>query len=256
MTGPRIKLYVLVTPSHRIFYERYFLPSLRDDFEIVCESSHQVSESGAFMQPGWLETMKHKVNVILRAIDENPGQIFIHSDVDIQFFRPIGGFLRQFMSGLDLAVQRDSPWGDVCAGFFAARGSARMRSLWTDIRSALGLNPALHDQYLLRQRLLRTDSWAYWSWSRALPMLLARFAIRAYRLPELVPNRYQLRWRYLPPTFLSGGNESGRHWTPEVELKVRPEMFMHHANWCVGIDSKIQQLDQVKALHARGPKYE
>jgi len=119
----KIKLYTIYTPSHEYMMNEFFLPSIQDDYEIIVEKHNQECQSGNFISAGWLETMIHKVDVVIRGIKENWGQIFIHSDVDIQFFRPTQDLIEKYMIGNDIAIQKNNKSGEICAGFFACRGN-------------------------------------------------------------------------------------------------------------------------------------
>ncbi|NBV41307.1 hypothetical protein EBR96_00840 [bacterium] len=63
-----MKVYTCFTPSHKVFYDNYFLPSLPtdDDIELVSEEFPQEC-SGEFMSSGWNDTMERKVNSFIRA---------------------------------------------------------------------------------------------------------------------------------------------------------------------------------------------
>src|SRR5579864_4047396 len=84
----KIKLYALYTPSHEVLKNTYFLPSIQDDFEIILEECEQTCPTANFLSEGWTQTTMRKVDLIIRAIQENWDSFFIFSDVDIQFFHP------------------------------------------------------------------------------------------------------------------------------------------------------------------------
>src|SRR5579871_2072697 len=115
----KMKLYALYTPSHEQLKDQFFLPSIQDDFDIVFEFSEQTCSSAKFMDEGWTDTTIRKVDLIIRAIEENWGSIFIFSDVDIQFFSPIKATILKLMKNKDLMIQKNSPNGVLCSGFFA-----------------------------------------------------------------------------------------------------------------------------------------
>jgi hypothetical protein len=52
----------------------------------------------------------------------------------------------------------------------------------------------------------------------------------------------------LPDTFLSGGTLTGKRWNPGDYLQLLDGIYMHHANWTIGVENKITQLKYVKAL--------
>ncbi|HEV2916851.1 MAG TPA: hypothetical protein VGW78_03830, partial [Candidatus Babeliales bacterium] len=125
----KIKLYALYTPSHEILKDDFFLPSMQDDFDIIFEFCEQTCPSAQFMSEGWTDTTIRKVDLIIRAIQENWGSIFIFSDVDIQFFAPVQEKILTLMEGKDLVIQKNSPNGVLCTGFFACRGNEKTLQL-------------------------------------------------------------------------------------------------------------------------------
>src|SRR5277367_302503 len=121
----KMRLYALYTPSHEILKDDFFLPSIeatQDDFEIILEFCEQTCRTAEFMSEGWTATTMRKVDLILRAIKENWGEVFIFSDVDIQFFSPIKEVILTLMKDKDIIMQKNNPDGVLCTGFFACRG--------------------------------------------------------------------------------------------------------------------------------------
>jgi hypothetical protein len=245
-----MKLYSLTTPSHDVFKNDWFLPSLEDDFELVFESHDQDCTSGTFMEYGWNETMLHKVNLILRAIHENWDSIFIHADVDIQFFQTIESTVLRCLQGKDIVFQRATPNGGVCAGFFACRSNDRTLKLWEDVKSKLRGQGEKNDQDILNDLLFESE------------LLSVRLRQSAYnRLNEVLPlhnfwllnlskirNPYGVVWDYLPTEFFCAGMRTGMIWSPGTELKIPDSIALHHANWTIGLDNKRALLEYVKTL--------
>jgi hypothetical protein len=81
-----MKLYSFYTPSHKIFADKWFFPSIKDNFELVIKQHKQIGEKGKYLEAGYNETMMHKIDLIIDAILQNKGRVFIYSDVDVQFF--------------------------------------------------------------------------------------------------------------------------------------------------------------------------
>ncbi len=212
--GYRIKMYTLCTQSHRILHDNYFLPSIKDDFEIIVSSAEQACESASFFKEGWTETMLAKVNVIIRAIKENMGKIFVFSDVDIQYFKKIEPYIVELIKNKDFIVQRGHPKDLTCAGFFVCRGNNKTLQLWEEIKKMMIKNPSLDDQRPLNT-LLQT-------------------------------NPFGLRWAVLPTKFYHCGILTSRSWKPGVILKIPHNIVLHHACFTVGIDNKIALLEYVK----------
>lgn len=213
-----IKLYCLTTPSHKILKDKYFLPSIQDDFEIICEEMEQTCETVKFMAEGWTDTTLRKVDLIIRAIHENWGSLFIFSDVDIQFFKPIKNIILKLIQDNDLIIQKNNPEGVLCSGFFVCRGNQKTLDLWTDVRDMMAHDKSSSDQITLNRCIKRHGK----------------------------KNPYNLTWAYLPNTFFCGGTFTGHLWTPGRHLRIPHDIVMHHANWTRGIANKIAQLEYIK----------
>lgn len=212
----RIKLYGFYTESHKQMMEAWFLPSIQDNYELVIEEHEQDCPTGEIMRDGWKKAMMHKVNLVLRGIKENPGKIFVYSDVDIQFFRPTEATIVSMMEGKDLVIQKDAPDGEVNTGFFACRGNEKNLRLWEEIARRLVLPETKgHEQDLLNSLILRS-------------------------------NPYDIAWDYLPDDYMGGGTLTGSLWSPGKTLPIPDTITMHHANWTRGLDNKLAQLQYVK----------
>jgi len=213
-----LKMYVFYTPSHTEMFENWFLPSIHpdDNYEIIVECHRQECPTGSFMESGWIDTMKHKVDLVIRAIHENWGEVFVHADVDIQFFGPTQKIIEELMINKDLLAQKDEPGGTLCAGFFACRANEKTLKLWQEIRKNLSANR--NDQQLLND-LIRNK------------------------------NPFQIIWGYFPTDkFIGGGTFTGKRWYPGVSLILPRNILMHHANYTAGIENKIEQLNYVKKI--------
>ncbi|TET05940.1 hypothetical protein E3J79_04075 [Candidatus Dependentiae bacterium] len=223
----RIKLYAFYTPSHEKLLNEWFLPSLRscDNYEIILERFEQECPSGTFMEHGWFDTMSHKVDLIIRAIKENWGDIFVHADVDIQFFGPTQQVIRELMHDKDMLFQLDTPYGMPCAGFFACRGNVKTLSVWQEIGNMLtDKNNKKNDQLLL------------WDLIK-------------------VRNPYSVKWSYLPSDkFIGGGTFTGNVWESGMPLTVPGGVLMHHANSTIGMENKIKQLQHAHTIVAERVK--
>ncbi|HSC25575.1 MAG TPA: putative nucleotide-diphospho-sugar transferase [Candidatus Babeliales bacterium] len=217
----KIKLYALYTPSHAILKDTFFLPSIQDDFEIIFEFCDQTCPSGDFMGQGWTETTIQKVNLIIRAIKENWGSIFIFSDVDIQFFCPIEEMILKCMHGKDLMIQKNTPNGVLCTGFFACRANEKTLQLWIDVKNIMEQDVLQSDQISLNQCIKRHSK----------------------------QNPYNLVWGYLPTKyFFGGGTFTGCYWKSGMSLPIPAKAMMHHANFTKGIKNKIAQLTYVRDI--------
>ena len=217
----KIKLYAIYTPSHAILKDKWFLPSIQDDFDLVIEFHKQTCSSASFMDTGWTSTTVKKVELIIRAIEENWGKIFIFSDVDIQFFAPIQNKIEQLMKDKDMVIQKNHPNGQLCSGFFACRGNEKTLQLWQDAYKLMHNNKEISDQKALN------------------------YCLRGKKSKE---NKYKVIWDYLPSIFFGAATLTGHGWKPKRKLPVPKNIVMHHANWTKGIKNKIAQLNYVRKI--------
>lgn len=214
--GSRIKLYALCTPSHEALARDWFLPSIQDPFEVITQVETQDCVDGYYQNEGWKKTTGKKVDLIIRAIEENMGEFFVFSDVDIQFFEPIEPIITPLMKDYDFLVQKNHPDGIVCSGFFVCRANQKTLQLWQDVREYMRTHEKVSDQGALNICLRR----------------------KKHR---------KIAWMRLPDEFFSAGTCAGVRWNPDKPLYVPERVVLHHANWTEGIENKIAQLRYVKS---------
>lgn len=210
-----MRLYSFYTPSHEIFKNQWFLPTLQDDYEVIIHFDEQQCESARYCHKGWKQTTLKKVEHIIEAVKENMGDVFVYFDIDIQFFGCTRQPIEQAMHDKDLVFQRDAPSGAVCSGCFACRASEKTRQYWQAVRQYM-LDHDCSDQEAVNA-LLRLQ------------------------------NAFNLIWEYLPTTFFGGGTLTGKQWQPGKTLSIPHHIILHHANWTYGgIEHKIKQLEYVR----------
>lgn len=216
----RTKLYTFYTPSHEVFYKDWFLPSVSalDEYDLVVEVYDQECETAVFMEKGWISTMKRKVKMMQRAVQENWGSWFVYSDVDIQFFRSTVAEISKALAKRDIVFQQDVPGGYVCAGFFACKANSNTERFWKMVEEYMENHPGVSDQPSVNALLKQ---------------------IRGHGI---------ITWGILPTTFFGAGTLTGHAWKPGDALHIPHNIIIHHANHTVGIDNKIEQLMLVKSL--------
>ena len=130
-----MKIYCVITPSHRPLFERFFLSSLdRTSFEL---SAYTLDQKGAgeFLADDFKRCIRFKLEKIIESIQGNSDAVIVWSDVDIQFFglQP-RHILAYFRPGTDFVAQRWSLGNDtVCGGFYCIRCSAKMEDFFNEI---------------------------------------------------------------------------------------------------------------------------
>lgn len=211
------RMYSFYTPSHTVFKDEWFLPSIKDDYEVIINFDEQRCDTARFCQKGWKKTTTQKITYIIEAIRDTMGEVFVYSDIDIQFFAPTKGYIIKAMRGQDLVFQRDTPSGSVCSGFFACRSSEKTLKFFQGVQKYMRDNNCSDQEAV--NGLIRSK------------------------------NPFDVHWSYLPKEFFGGGTLTGRQWKPGKRLPVPYHIILHHANWTFGgIDYKIKQLKYVKSL--------
>src|SRR5260370_844629 len=171
-----IPLYSLYTPSHRILKERFFEPTVPNDVELRLKYYENDGE-GAIGSESFRRAVVKKVEVIVAAIQETWGEIFIWSDIDVQFFAPLGEWAIAATRQLDIVFQIDAPGPSLCNGFFFCRSNDDTLRLWEDTLQLMNeADDRAYDQECLRAIL--------WGGRR-------------------------MRWGHLPPLSIGGGTFTG-----------------------------------------------
>ena len=128
-----MKLYTTFTPSHRGMYENYFLKTLPDEFELcVVEDDEQHCSTGDFYSQGWSETCFKKVELFIKACEENMGGMFFYCDVDVQFFGPIKDQLIAELGDHDIACQDD--YSTYSSGVYICRANQKTLQMFKDMK--------------------------------------------------------------------------------------------------------------------------
>jgi len=114
-----------------------FCTSLCDVFPGEVLESEQTGD-GLIGNESFHGVMLQKVRLIPRAIGERWSDWLINSDVDVQFLRLVRALAERCLAEADICFQRDLLTGELCVGFFAARGCDSVRRLWQDEMSTEG----------------------------------------------------------------------------------------------------------------------
>jgi hypothetical protein len=246
-----VRIYTLCTSSHSVFRDEWFLPTvsaLQDKFELMVTADSSLPDGAIYGTKDFNRLMKTKVDLLVDAIRDCWGQVFIYSDSDVQFFRPILEDVVQLIGDKDLLVQRDSPQGHLCAGFMILRADWPLLNLFQEIKQKLALNSLIDDQAALNIELMKdgVGGDAQGMPYDQLVTVAYHRAGEAYKELPHIANRFGVRWNYLPSSFFGGGTESGKAWKPGDEIALPDDAAMHHANWTEGNENKIAQLRYVR----------
>lgn len=210
-------IYTHYSDSHKELYDNYFKSSLRklypkDEVSIRAAYHKQTTVEGKFMEAGWLESMKYKLQVILQAIDENKDDYFIFADTDIIFYQPFIEDLLEEVKGYDIACQEDC--NSLCAGFFIARGNDANKKLFTEIYN--NFTQMVNDQVALNQ------------------------------FKDMVKYKLLNKKKYYTIGNFFDNNDGTHRWDGVSNIIPPKEMKMHHANYVVGVSDKVKLINLIK----------
>ncbi len=247
-----MRILSVCSPSHEPFRDQWFLPTLPPGFEPEVLDVDQTCASALHRTEGWREAVSPRYGLIADAITRAPDEIMVYSDIDVRFFDLRPETVIAALGDSDLALQRDSYTGRVCSGFFVFRGNARVLALMRSMQEQLAAEASMCDQPLLN------DLMEVKRWGGGLRYRLMRWPGLGHRLLDLdfTRRRFEscVRWRYLDASFWTPGHGL-RHeeWSPGNPVQIPRRIVIHHANWCLGIEGKLRQLEYVDGIvRARG----
>jgi hypothetical protein len=231
-----MKLFVVTSKSLDLLTNQCFLPSVQDDFEIEFK---QIPDFG----PCFAGDDNFRRSLILRAqavIDfllENMGDIFLYSEVDIQFFKPVKEKLLKNLGDKDIVFQNNSLTDKhINSGFWMCRANKKILILWRFALKCMENDITYEEDamnILLKDKLTKEMS------------------------KLISPEDYELvktmKWDYLPSsflvtqvafqfTFIPHSTElipKMQHWEPGTHLSIPKDIDVFHSNWTKGIDHKI-----------------
>jgi MoaA/NifB/PqqE/SkfB family radical SAM enzyme len=206
-----MKLIGIYTPGYSELKEKWFLPSVKDKIEIEIHL-YEPDGSGKYMEPDRTKTELFKSAVIIQSIRDNPGKILICSDVDIEFFRPVGQKILTAIQSSDIVCQLDDPYGSLSTGFFAMRANRLTLQLWEQVHESVKSGHSIQSAF-----------------------------------NHIIKTIQGLRYGYLPVEFFSAGtfNPDKRNMSDRVYIPQFPVMF--HANRATGPENKKILLRKVKS---------
>lgn len=142
-----MNIYTLYSQSHKILFDRYFVPTLPSEFTLKSYETEQLCSSGRYYESGWSEMCKLKVLLFRDACIENMGGLYVWSDVDIQFFGNCLDVMLEELGDLDIACQHD--FTAHCSGLFIVRANHKT----LDMFNAMVENYRIEDQTTLNDHI-------------------------------------------------------------------------------------------------------
>jgi hypothetical protein len=220
-----MNIHVFFNDGQKVLFERYFAPSLKDDWPIIVHPIRNLNQGQNFGTQGFKKIIHQKIDTLLNKIFplEEHGYGFILSDIDMQFFKPCDTIVRDYLERHDIVFQREhSHTAEVNTGFVAMRVTPEVINFWRQIefelKDALD-NPRFVNEQSIANALLATAP--------------------------------QLNWGVFPNEIWAWSNHRYRFFPTIVHL---PSICLHHANCTTprgnktSLDLKIKQLDLVNEI--------
>lgn len=220
-----MNIHVFFNDGQRILFERYFAPSLKDNWRIIAHPISDLNQDQNFGTQGFKEIIYKKIDTLLNEIFplEKEGYGFILSDIDIQFFKPCDTIVHSCLQRHDIVFQRENPHTvEVNTGFVAMRVTPEVISFWRQI--GCELKDALDNQRFVNEQSIAN---------------------------ALLAAATQLNWGFFPDEIWAWSNYRYRFFPTIVQL---PRICLHHANCTTprrnktSLDLKIKQLNLVNRI--------
>jgi hypothetical protein len=144
-----MNILVVISPSHNHLYEQHFLKTLPQGVSVI-EHRLVANGDGAYLSKGWQSGVVRKLEVVLAYAKLHSDEVFILSDIDIQFFPTfkIEDVVKDFnQAGVDVLFQRESLRADfqeVNTGFYIARSTPYVIKLLEEALAICAKNSSIH----------------------------------------------------------------------------------------------------------------
>lgn len=249
-------IYCFYTPSHERLFNQYFAPSIPESFQIKARFlKKQFCPSSEFRSTGWKETQIEKVSYWIESIKDSYGKVITCSDVDAQFFGITPSIIENSLRDRDIAIQWNGCCPEpLCSGFFICRANQATLELFQRIKNYLIENTkCLGEQEALNRILGTWFSKKRVNREQRLRSIHSEYTLLKTTNPlsSSIKNRLfgyyksclNVRWAVLPHRL---------YWLPGYlydspeELSPPRGMVLHHANWTIGIENKLTQLEVIK----------
>jgi len=212
-------IYTFYTDSHVKLLNDWFMKTISDTDKdkVIVKKFEQACSSGEFMSEGWNVTMLKKVEYIQECIAlDKP---FFHLDSDIQFFDSWYDEYMEILITEDIDILAQSDGSTICCGFMGINPSNKMKLVFEEVYELTKTGKSGNDQLALNS----------------------------------IINKHNVKVKYLgEECFSIWRNTAGRVWEPGMFVSPPDNMKMHHANFVVGMDKKIELMKQVRNNAKKG----
>lgn len=217
-------IYTFYSESHHQLYEKLekSIGRLNSSINLIAEKLDQECSTGEYMSDGWGKTMKKKVEIILKAIDN--GKIFIHSDSDVIYLDEFEDKILEELGDYDIAFQSDYVKGReiwYCMGFFICKPSERVRDLFTEVYANI-------DKFSGNDQLSLNN------------------ILSTYQNPNDPGKGFKdIKYKLLSDKFFTYGQTGGEPIWNGHDFELPEGVLVFHANWTVGVSKKLLLMDYV-----------
>jgi len=123
-----------ISSSQMTPMEEIFLRTCPPGLEVAIK---HYEDAGPYKWGGSLfkGSIKAKLDMIIEALSDNPGQVILISDIDLQFFNNCADYVLRAMGDKDILFQAESriPSEKVNPGFMAMRCNKKVLSFWEKV---------------------------------------------------------------------------------------------------------------------------
>jgi len=202
-----VKIYTILSPSHKFLFDNFFLTSLKkyeESIDLIVIDQDQICETGNYYDAGWKESMEQKIDVYIQAVNTSD-KFFIWSDVDIEFYDSFVDTCIEELGDYDIAFQ-EGVGNEYCAGFFICRINDKTKHFFQLLKEQ-------YNHYTCDQQAINAN----------IKLVNAKFLSKKF---------LNISFQY-------------RQWNGQkIELTEQIKMF--HANYTVGLQHKIMLLCKIR----------
>ena len=239
-----MRLLTTFSESHQPLFDEHFIKSFpfNEGIDLIVRKMPQVCRTGNLFAHGWRDSMIKKEEFIVETLPKFDGEVCIFADVDIRFYKPLAEDIEERLENHDICFQKDhndNGENSRCGGFFVLRSSEKIRSAFSQIlhllKSYKGEDVGFNSS---EQHTINTI-----------------FRNRPDISCGMLPARYYTHGLYTDG--MKHPDSSYALWwekkTPEEKrgVFIPDNLKIHHANWCVGVETKLELLNFIHKEYAK-----
>jgi len=212
-----MKVLTVVTPPHRLYLDKYFLPTFPWDSntDLIISQLPHVCPTGIFGEPGFNEVCRLKLQKVNEMCMRFANEVILYCDVDIMFYtNDITGPVMEALGDKDFAFINEGNNQYGC-GCFAVQANCQVRDFLKELDGHVA--DCRDDQEALNLHIHEVKN---------------------------------ITHGFLPDKFFGIGKDFGywpRHRT-DKPITLPDNMVLHHGNFAVGLNHKTNLLNYVNEM--------